>query len=51
MVLVTVSVVVMVVLGVVVSSTLTMVEVLIVVEAGVGRYVDVASRVVVEVTV
>jgi hypothetical protein len=35
--LVTVSVVVMVVLGVVVSSTLTMVEVLIVVEAGVGR--------------
>ena len=49
--MVTVSVVVMVVLGVVVSSTLTMVEVLIVVEAGVGRYVDVASRVVVEVTV
>ena len=46
-----VSVVVTVVLGVVVSSTVTMVEVLTVVEAGVGRYVDVASKVVVSVTV
>jgi hypothetical protein len=51
MVLVTVSVVVTVVLGVNVSSTTTMVEVLTVVEAGVGKYVDVASYVVVSVTV
>lgn len=46
-----VSVLVMVVLGVVVSSTLTMVTVLTVVEAGVGKNVDVASYVVVSVTV
>lgn len=42
--------VVTVVLGVVVSSTLTIVEVLTVVEAGVGKKVDVASSVVVSVT-
>jgi len=50
-VFVAVSVVVTVVLGVVVSSTLMMVKVLTVVEAGVGRNVDVASSVVVSVTV
>ena len=49
--LVTVPVVVTVVLGAVVSSTVAMVEVLTVVEAGVGKYVDVASNVVVSVTV
>lgn len=43
--------VVTVVLGVVVSSILTIVEVLTVVEAGVGKKVDVASRIVVSVTV
>jgi hypothetical protein len=46
-----VSVFVTVVLGVVVTGTSTMVEVLTVVEAGVGRNVDVASIVVVSVTV
>jgi hypothetical protein len=45
------SVFVMVVLGVLVSSTLTVVKVLTVVEAGVGRNVCVASIVVVSVTV
>lgn len=46
-----VSVFVMVVLGVVVSGTSTMVKVLTVVEAGVGRNTNVASIVVVSVTV
>jgi hypothetical protein len=46
-----VSVFVTVVLGVVVSSTSTMFKVLTVVEAGVGKNVDVASYVVVSVTV